>query len=117
MNIPLKSQDNKHTYILLIEIYNPILRLKKREKEVLLFFLLRFKELYDQKVSDALIADDLISTPTRQYIRELVKMSEPSFNNHILQLKRKGILVEGTLMNLLANVIKVNDLTLSYTIE
>lgn len=117
MQIPLKYKDNNHKFALLIEAYNPVLRLKKREKEVLLGYLLQYHELYLGGTSDEDIQYDLFSTKTRQYLREEIGMSEPSYNNHIHQLKKKGILVEGKLMTLLANAIKFGDFVVTYKID
>jgi hypothetical protein len=118
MTIQLKSTDTKHKFILLIEALNPVLRLKRREKEVLLYFLIEYKELttYNQ-MTEQLLADTLISTTTRQKVREQVKMSEPSFNNHIHQLKNKGVMVDGKLLSTLTNMISTNDLKVEYLIE
>lgn len=116
MLIQLKSKDIKHKFTLLIEAYNPVLRLKKREKEVLLGYLLYYNDLLKEGKSKEEIKGELFSTATRQRLRNEVGMSEPSYNNHIHQLKRKGILVEGELVALLANVIAQGDFDLEYKI-
>ena len=117
MRIPLKSKNYEHSISLIIEVYNPVLRLKRREKEVLLYFLLKYKELWESsKLEKVAMATELFSTKVRQDIREKVKMSEPSYNNHIHQLKKKGILIEGDLIELLAKTLRTNDFKLEYTI-
>lgn len=114
MRIPLKFKDEKHKFVLLIEMYNPVLGLKRREKEVLLHFLLKYRELHLKGLTYELITNELFSTTVRQEVREKVKMSEPSFNNHIHQLKNKGILVEGKLIKVLATVVAADDEELEY---
>jgi len=116
MRVPLKYKDYRHKFALLIEIYNPILRLKKREKEVLLDYLTEYKRLFLEGRDQQQIKGILFSTETRQRFRNDIKMSEPSYNNHIHQLKRKGILVEGQLMPMLASVIVNDDFSLEYSI-
>lgn len=115
MRIPLKYKDQDHKFTLLIEVYNPILRLKKKEKEVLLGYLLEYDNFANvQGMTHDQITKELFSTKVRQQLREKIGMSEPSYNNHIHQLKKKGILVEGSLVSLLANIIRQGDLTLEY---
>lgn len=116
MKIPLKANTVQHKYTLLIEALNPVLRLKRREKEVLLYFVLKYSELIDTHPNEDYVASVLISTSCRQEVRELVKMSEPSFNNHILQLKRRGVIVEGYLLPLLTQVIKSRDFNIEYNV-
>lgn len=116
MRIPLKFKDYKHKFALLIEIYNPILRLKKREKEVLLDYLTEYKRLFSEGRDNEQIKDILFSTETRQRFRKDISMSEPSYNNHIHQLKKRGILVEGQLMPMLASAIANDDFSLEYNI-
>lgn len=116
MKIPLPSNSLQHKFTFLIEALNPVLRLKRREKEVLLYFLLKYNELCKTPLSEQAIADILISTECRQEVRELVKMSEPSFNNHILQLKRKNIMVEGKLTQLLQQVVRNQDFNIEYNV-
>lgn len=116
MRIPLKYKDLKHKFTLLIEAYNPVLRLKKREKEVLLGYLLEYRELVTKGLTEDQIKAELFSTTVRQKLRNDIKMSEPSYNNHIHQLKNKGVLVEGELLKLLRLVIKQGDFDVEYNI-
>jgi hypothetical protein len=116
MKIPLTSNNLQHKFTFLIEALNPILRLKRREKEVLLYYLLKYNDLCKTPMSEEAIATVLISTDCRQEVREKVKMSEPSFNNHILQLKRKGIMVEGKLIPLLIKILRTQDFNIEYNV-
>lgn len=117
MRVPLKSSNDRHKFVLFIEAYNPILRLKKREKEVLLDYVEDYYNLHKSGTPETSIKDTLFSTKTRQRNRERIGMSEPSYNNHICQLKSKGILVEGQLMPLLTKALQTDDFEISYTID
>ena len=115
MRIPINYTDDHQLHITLIEIYNPILKLKRREKEVLVHYLGLFKELYLTGKSDKEIAAEMFSTKVRQDFRAKTSMSEPSYNNHIFQLKHKKVLIEGELNPTLKQILKVRDYELTYS--
>jgi len=83
---------------------NPILKLKKREKELLVEYLkLAYKNKdYNEQQMKAMFADQSIKWD----IRNILNMSEPSFNNHIKQLRDKSVFVNGLLHPLVqANIV------------
>lgn len=99
MEIPIAV--SKHSYFeVYVEILNPILKLKKREKELLVEYLkLAYKNKdYNEHQLRAMFSDQSIKWD----IRRVLNMSEPSFNNHIKQLRDKSVFVDG-LLNPLVN--------------
>lgn len=117
MNIPINCINKRQVFSTLVEVYNPILKLKKKEKEILTLYLERYDSLHTTGLPTNAIKEDLASTATRQTIRGVLKMSEPSFNNHIHQFKQKKVLVDGELVQLLASVIQAKDYSLTYQLK
>lgn len=99
MDIPVAI--SKHSYFsTYVEVLNPILKLKKREKELLVEYL---KLAYKNKDYNALQLKSMFSDQDIKWdIRRVLGMSEPSFNNHIKQLRDKAVFVNG-LLNPLVN--------------
>lgn len=99
MDIPVAI--SKHSYFsTYVEVLNPILKLKKREKELLVEYL---KIAYKNKDYNELQLKSMFSNQDIKWdIRRVLGMSEPSFNNHIKQLRDKAVFVNG-LMNPLVN--------------
>jgi hypothetical protein len=81
-------------------VLNPILKLKKREKELLVEYL---KIAYKNKDYNELQLKSMFSNQDIKWdIRRVLGMSEPSFNNHIKQLRDKAVFING-LINPLVN--------------
>jgi hypothetical protein len=99
MDIPVAI--SKHSYFsTYVEVLNPILKLKKREKELLVEYL---KLAYKNKDYNELQLKSMFSNQDIKWdIRRVLGMSEPSFNNHIKQLRDKAVFVNG-LLNPLVN--------------
>lgn len=87
MEIPIKV-NNSNLTTACVEVLNPVLKLTRREKEILSEYLELFK-LYpkDPKL--------LNNTDIKKSIRNKIKISEPSFNNYMKQLRDKKIFTEG----------------------
>ena len=115
MKIPIAI--SRHDYFsTYVEILNPILKLKKREKELLVEYL---KLNYKNKNYNAVQLKSMFSDSSIKWdIRRALKMSEPSFNNHIKQLRDKSIFLNGLLNPLIsAGLLGIdNDFNLSYII-
>ena len=109
MEIPIAV--SRHSYFnVYVEVLNPILKLKKREKELLVEYL---KLAYKNKDYNEVQLKDMFSDPAIKWdIRRTLNMSEPSFNNHIKQLRDKTVFVDGLLNPLvktgLADISKYN---------
>jgi hypothetical protein len=99
MDIPVAI--SKHSYFsTYVEVLNPILKLKKREKELLVEYL---KIAYKNKDYNELQLKSMFSNQDIKWdIRRVLGMSEPSFNNHIKQLRDKAVFING-LINPLVN--------------
>jgi len=99
MDIPVSI--SKHSYFsTYIEVLNPILKLKKREKELLVEYI---KLAYNNKSYNDVQLKSMFSDQDIKWdIRRALNMSEPSFNNHIKQLRDKAVFVNG-LLNPLVN--------------
>lgn len=99
MEIPIAI--SRHDYFsTYVEVLNPILKLKKREKELLVEYL---KLNYKNKNYNAVQLKSMFSDSSIKWdIRRALKMSEPSFNNHIKQLRDKSIFLNGLLNPLIS---------------
>lgn len=99
MDIPVAI--SKHSYFsTYVEVLNPLLKLKKREKELLVEYL---KLAHKHKDYNELQLKSMFSDQSIKWdIRRTLGMSEPSFNNHIKQLRDKAVFVNG-LLNPLVN--------------
>lgn len=113
MDIPVAI--SKHSYFsTYVEVLNPILKLKKREKELLVEYL---KLAYKNKDYNELQLKSMFSDQDIKWdIRRVLGMSEPSFNNHIKQLRDKAVFVNGLLNPLVnAGLLGIdNDFNLNY---
>ena len=100
-----------------VGVLNPILQLKPREQEVLTVIL---KVYYANK---HLPAEDLnksiLSSNTRKVMRKSIKMSEASFNNHLVQLKKRGVISQDNQIAkfIISNLPKTKILEVTYTIN
>jgi len=87
-----------------LQILNPVLKLKDKEIEVLSSFLSIWYSNKDKKNLDKL----LFSTAVRKMVRNSIGMSEASFNNHITMLRKKGMIKDKKISNLILNGVKEN---------
>jgi len=112
MNIPI-TIDLQNYFELYLHILNPLLKLKKREREVLAAFL-KIHYMNRDKSPDR-INELLFSKNTKKYIRNYIKMSEPSFNNHIHQLRaKKAIIGDSINPSITKNYPVANKLEINY---
>jgi len=113
VNIPVKVQ-LKDFFRVYIDVINPIYKLKKREKEVLEAFL---KIYYSNRgMGSDRINTLLFSKEVKKRIRSAIKMSEPSFNNHLVQLRKKRVLKGDTLSQSIIAHLPEESLDISYSI-
>ncbi len=107
MDIPIGV--SRHNYFnIYVEILNPILKLKKREKELLVEYI---KLAYKHKDYNDMQLKDMFSDQTIKWdIRKILNMSEPSFNNHIKQLRDNSVFVNGLLNPLINRGLKQVDM-------
>ena len=117
MVIPIKITTKQliQAYILCL---NPLLKLKRREVELVCAMIRVYYNLKKAAKGGQIPIDDIdrrINDPMgRKIIRDLIKMTEKSHNNHICQLKKKKILTkEGYLIDNLKELDK-QDLTVQY---
>lgn len=89
MVIPI-SLDIKNFYKGYINALNPILNLKKREIEVLSVILTLCYS--NRHLKEDKLFELIFSTSARKAMYKSIKMSEPSFNNHLTSLRVKKLL-------------------------
>ena len=99
----------------LVEILNPVLKLKTREKTVLVALLKVYNENRHTVEGDKL-NKLLFDTAVRRRIRKSINMSEASYNNHLLQLKKKRILDGNSISKVLCMYV-IKDLDIRYSIK
>lgn len=91
MNIPINITLGGF-FRVFVSILNPILQLKPREQEVLAVIL---KVYYANRHMPAdVLNKSILSSSTRKAMRRSIKMSEASFNNHMVQLKKRGVITK-----------------------
>lgn len=93
MVIPLNIEPSQiiRTYLLCL---NPMMKLKRREIEVLESMIKVYISLKRTAMSEEEIDSRINDSMGRKVIRDLINMSERSHNNHIMQLKKKRVLTE-----------------------
>ena len=87
--IPIKCT-NKNFYRYYVELLNPIIKLRKKELDVLaqlLYYDNKYKEL-EEKIRYKIIFDQ----DTKLEIREALNLSEASLNNNLSELRKKKII-------------------------
>lgn len=100
MNIPIKT-NTKDFFKVYLEVMNPVFKLKKREKQVMAAYL---KVFYANRgLEREELNAKLFSTPVKKMIRNSIGMSEPSFNNHLGQLRGKRALIDDSIHHLLVD--------------
>jgi len=108
MNVPIKVH-SESVYGVYVELLNPILKLKKREKELLVEYLKLHIRLGGAQ-------EDLMNSGQKKIIRERIGMSEPSFNNHLKQLRDKQVFMNGQLNPLITSNLHFNDFDIKYSL-
>ena len=114
MIIPIKT-DIRNYFKVLLHILHTVVRLKPREIDVMSSLLLVYYSNRDKKGVDRLI----LSKEVRRRIRNSFKvvMSENSFNNHVMQLRRKGLLKGGMINPSLLKLLPGGDMDITYSIK
>ena len=115
LNIPVNT-NLQNFFQIYLEVLGPVYRLKKREREVMVAFL---KVYYTNrsKHPDTLNAM-LFSKEAKKFIRESIRMSEPSFNNHLVQLRNKKALVGNSInIQITKHLPRENKLEVKYIID
>jgi hypothetical protein len=122
MIIPLKPE-RKDIYKAYIMCLNPVLKLKKREVEVLdivakTYFHLN-KAAQKGEVPKKEIYSRMYGGAGRKIMRDAIGMSSSSFNNHLLQLRKKNVINDlGELPDFLTNLKKDhNNIRIQYIIS
>ena len=94
INVPISVKPS-NLYKAWIECMNPVLGLKKREKELLEKMLLVYQANIHKRTEDV-IDRFLLARITKKAIRAsmIPEMSEASMNNHLVQLRKKGIITQ-----------------------
>jgi len=93
MIIPIKIGENVKVYFeVVLRIMNPVLKLRDREIEVMALILsIRYINMVKGMNIEELDVG-LFSIQMRKLMREDLGMSEQSYNNHIKELRKKGLL-------------------------
>ena len=114
VTIPVKTTINSF-FKVYIDVINPIYKLKKREKEVMEAFL---KIYYSNKdMGYDKINSILFSIEIKKKIRTAIGMSEPSFNNHLVQLRKKRVLKGDTINKAILDNLPSKQLEVTYNIS
>jgi hypothetical protein len=97
MHIPIHP-DRQDIYKAYIMCLNPLLKLKNREIEVLDIMTKTYFSL-NKAVKQGLVPKEELYTRMhgdagRKIMRDLIKMSRDSFNNHVSQLKKKKVITK-----------------------
>lgn len=87
VKIPVRKQEFWLKYL---EIMNPVLKLQKKEREVLACILL----VSSSNRNHPKLESKLLDYDSRVKIRSFLKMSEASLNNIISELKKKKFLIK-----------------------
>jgi DNA-binding transcriptional ArsR family regulator len=116
---PVKSD----LYKAYISCLNPLLKLKTREMEVLDIMTKTYFSLYTAVQKGQVPANEIYERmhggAGRKIMRDAIKMSRASFNNHLSQLKRKKVVTEqGELPKFLTEIYKQKEpIKIQYIIE
>lgn len=94
MTIPITVESKRYFEILLIVLY-PILRLKRRELQIV-SALMSIYNSNKGKVEGERLNAMLFSTLVKKKVRESLDppMSEASYNNHVVALRKKKVFVD-----------------------
>ena len=113
MQIPINVRaDDFFSYY--VSILNPLLNLRKREADVLVAFL----RVYYANRHLTTVNQLLFSFSSLKSIREHLKMSVPSFNNHKHILRKKKVFVGNSINPLItSNVPKNGKLEISFNLS
>ena len=108
MNLDIALDTNLQNFFMVyLDVLGPVYKLKKREKEVMAAFLKVYYTNRD-KHPDRLNAL-LFSKEVKRFIRDSIKMSEPSFNNHLVQLRNKKALVGNSINTMITTGLPTGD--------
>ncbi len=122
MTIPVspKSQDLYKAYITCL---NPVLKLRPKEIEVLDVLTRTYFSLLGASKQGQILEKDIYERMNggagRKIMRDNIKMSEASFNNHVMKLKQKKILTDTNVLPTWITTVNINKqpLKIEYTIE
>ena len=92
LTIPVTKDNFEMAFI---EVLNPIMKLTFTEKQILNEYIKLYKAMLEMPEED--IITTLASQETRIHIRQKLKITEHAYNNHICNLKKKQVLIEGRL--------------------
>ncbi len=120
MNIP-KSVTLKEFFVTYLKCFNPVLKLKSREIQVLGIILKYYYENRALPVEELYAL--LYSKEMRKRMRDEIDMSEPSFNNHLVQLKAKRCIedknmqINKIILSNLKDIKETKKLDITYSIN
>lgn len=113
--IPIKTNKEKFASDLL-SILHPVLKLKRREKELLSTLMLLHHN--NKNIESNKLNKLLFSTQIRKRVRGFLDppMSEASYNNHLSQLKEKRIIANNIISPSLMNLYK-DKISITYELS
>lgn len=91
MVIPVKTIDYKAIIRSYLQALNPILKLTSKEMDVLSLMLQGYYSMYPHYTESATFLE-IFSTHKRKMYHKILQISENSFNNIIVSLKKKQVL-------------------------
>ncbi len=91
MVIPFKTTEYKTIIRSYLQALSPILKLTPKEMDVLSLMLQGYYRMYPNYTESATFLD-IFSTQKRKVYHKALQISENSFNNIIVSLKKKGII-------------------------
>jgi len=116
--VPTSSKDVLRAYILCL---NPILKLKPREIDLVDAMLKVYYNLKKASKAGQIKLEDIdsrLNDPMgRKIVRDIIKMSEASHNNHYAQLKKKKIITPENKLQEFLKKLDSSDLTVNYKIN
>lgn len=103
----------KNLYKYYVDLLNPFLKLPEREKKVLSsLMLIYYKNKHNPDIDSLLLSKD-----TRKGIRTALNISEASFNNSIMVLRRKSCLVDNSINKSLIKYPEDKTLNIHYILH
>lgn len=110
----------KEYFSLYLRILTPIHKLKTREIEVMGAILAVYygnRHMGYDRLNELIFSKDV-----RKAIRKSINMSEASYNNHLRQLRQKGLLLDGNLISVpilegITNLTQGKALEFKYTVN
>lgn len=105
MQIPVKTTKNKF-FRQYVELMNPVLRLRKRDLDVLSELLYYNDKLKDIKSKDRW--NLIFNYDNKVEISSKLKMSKETFATHLTELRRKNIIVDNKVVDMLCIIPKNN---------